>query len=69
MTDQITLATVEKITLAATETRLEHDLLCDEEVPNSAYWGIHTKRAFENFPISGVPVGHFPDFFNSLALV
>ena len=39
--------------------RLEHDLLGEREVPNSAYWGIHTLRAIENFPISGVPIGHY----------
>jgi aspartate ammonia-lyase len=35
----------------------------------SAYWGIHSQRAVENFPITGVPVGHFPDLVRALALV
>ena len=68
MTDQITLATIETIPLAATETRLEHDLLGDAEVPSAAYWGVHTKRAVENFPITGVPIGHFPELVRALAM-
>lgn len=31
------------------DVRIEHDLLGEREVPNSAYWGIHTLRAIENF--------------------
>ncbi len=49
--------------------RIEHDLLGDAEIPRDAYWGVHTKRAVENFPITGVPVGHFPDFVRALVLV
>jgi aspartate ammonia-lyase len=41
------------------ETRTEHDLLGTREVPADAYWGIHTLRALENYPISGASVGHF----------
>ena len=32
---------------------LEHDLLGDREVPADAYYGVHTLRALENFPITG----------------
>src|SRR5262249_15414095 len=49
--------------------RLEHDLLGEREVPAHAYWGIHTLRARENFPISGTPIGAFPDLVRSMALV
>jgi aspartate ammonia-lyase len=49
--------------------RLEHDLLGDYEVPASAYWGVHTARAAENFPISGVPIGHYRSLIRALALV
>ncbi len=49
--------------------RLEHDLLGDYEVPSSAYWGVHTARAAENFPISGVPIGHYRSLIRALALV
>jgi aspartate ammonia-lyase len=54
---------------ASAETRREHDLLGEADVPMSAYWGIHSQRAVENFPITGVPVGHFPELVRALALV
>ena len=31
--------------------RLEKDLLGEREIPLDAYWGVHTLRAVENFPI------------------
>ena len=49
--------------------RLEHDLLGDFEVPQDAYWGVHTARAVQNFPISGVPIGHYRSLIRALALV
>ncbi|SDS41655.1 aspartate ammonia-lyase [Paenibacillaceae bacterium GAS479] len=36
--------------------RLEHDFLGEKEVPESAYYGIQTLRAVENFPITGVNI-------------
>lgn len=42
------------------QRRIEHDLLGELEVPAEAYWGIHTLRAINNFPISLVPIGHYP---------
>lgn len=54
---------------ASAETRREHDLLGEADVPQSAYWGIHSQRAVSNFPITGVPVGHFPNLIRALALV
>ena len=41
----------------APKTRLEHDLLGERPVPADAYWGIHTLRAVENFPITGRAIG------------
>ena len=35
-------------------TRKEHDLLGDRDVPADAYYGVQTLRAFENFNITGV---------------
>jgi len=35
--------------------RIETDLLGEREVPEDVYWGIHTLRAIENFPLSGRP--------------
>ncbi|MFL5289223.1 MAG: aspartate ammonia-lyase [Rhodopila sp.] len=54
---------------ASPETRREHDLLGEADVPASAYWGIHSQRAVKNFPITGVPIGHFPELVKALALV
>lgn len=51
------------------EFRIEHDLLGDEKVPASAYYGIQTQRAQSNFNITGVPIGHFPELIKALAIV
>jgi aspartate ammonia-lyase len=51
------------------ETRQEHDLLGNMDVPNEYYYGIQTLRALHNFPISGIPINHFPPLINALALV
>ncbi len=50
-------------------TRIEHDLLGDREVPAGAYYGVHTLRAIENFPITGVPISAHPDLVSGLAAV
>jgi aspartate ammonia-lyase len=39
--------------------RQEHDSMGDVEMPASAYYGISTERARQNFPISGRTVGDF----------
>ena len=52
-----------------TKTRIEHDLIGDIEVPAKALWGVHTARAVENFPITGVPIGHYRNFVKALGLV
>ncbi|PWQ93711.1 aspartate ammonia-lyase [Leucothrix arctica] len=49
--------------------RLEHDLLGDKEVPATAYYGIQTLRALENFNISGITLNFYPDFIKGLAKV
>jgi aspartate ammonia-lyase len=51
------------------DMRVEHDLLGEREVPADAYWGVHTLRALENFPITGTSVGLWPEFIRALALV
>jgi aspartate ammonia-lyase len=51
------------------EPRIEHDLLGDHPVPAGAYYGVHTVRAVENFPISGISVGAHPLFVEALAAV
>lgn len=50
-------------------TRTEVDLLGPKEVPADAYWGVHTQRAIENFPISGKAVGEYPGFVRGMAEV
>jgi aspartate ammonia-lyase len=50
-------------------TRTEHDLLGDREVPRDALYGVQTLRAVENFPITGIRLGHYPQLIRSLAMV
>ncbi len=44
-------------------------MLGDYQVPINAYWGVHTARAVDNFPISGVPIGHYRSLIQALAIV
>ncbi|MGA4847485.1 aspartate ammonia-lyase [Streptomyces sp. G5(2025)] len=53
----------------APATRREHDLLGDRDVPADAYWGIHSLRATENFPITGIPISVYPQLIDALAAV
>jgi len=66
---QVTVPSPSAAGTALTATRSEHDLLGDRDVPAEAYWGIHTLRALENYPISGTPISNFPDLIRALALV
>ncbi len=50
-------------------TRVEHDLLGERDIPADAYWGIHTLRALENYPITGTPISIYPELVKALALV
>src|SRR5687767_6408393 len=49
--------------------RVEHDLLGDRAVPADAYYGIHTLRALENFPITGTSISIYPDLVVAYACV
>src|SRR5687767_11087381 len=49
--------------------RIEHDLLGDRAVPASAYYGVHTVRALENFAITGTPISIYPDLVSALACI
>ena len=53
----------------ATATRIEEDSLGTLELPRDCLWGLHTERAIANFPISGIPLSHFPEFVRALAWV
>ncbi|MDP3703213.1 MAG: aspartate ammonia-lyase [Candidatus Omnitrophota bacterium] len=48
-------------------TRLERDSLGTKRVPSSAYYGIQTFRAVENFPISGLRLP--PEMVRAFALI
>ena len=39
------------------------------EIPADAYWGIHTARALENFPITRRAIHNYPDLITALAIV
>ncbi|MEE0238793.1 MAG: lyase family protein, partial [Pauljensenia sp.] len=50
-------------------TRTEEDLLGTREVPDDAYWGIHTLRAIENYQISGRTINEAPELIRAFAQV
>src|SRR5262249_30797944 len=50
-------------------TRVEHDLIGDRAVPADAYYGVHTLRALENFPITGTSISIYPDLVVAYACV
>lgn len=49
--------------------RREHDLLGERAVPATAYYGVHTLRALENFPITGTAISIYPDLVVALACI
>ncbi len=51
------------------QTRSEHDLLGDRDVPRDALYGVQTLRALENFPITGIAIREFPQLVEALASV
>ncbi|MEO7493825.1 MAG: aspartate ammonia-lyase [Massilia sp.] len=55
--------------LKAAPCRTESDLLGRRDVPAQAWYGIHTLRAIENFSISGVPIGRYPQLVAALAVI
>ncbi|HSH89314.1 MAG TPA: aspartate ammonia-lyase [Ramlibacter sp.] len=52
-----------------TTFRTEHDFLGDKQIPADAYWGVHTARAVDNFPISGTPISAMPDLIRAFGYV
>ncbi|MGJ7560644.1 aspartate ammonia-lyase [Brevibacterium casei] len=55
--------------LGAGATRTETDALGSLEIPADAYWGVHTARARENFPIAARPISVYPEFVRAYACV
>src|ERR1700687_2772201 len=49
--------------------RREHDRVGERDVPAAAYYGVHTLRAVENFPISATPISIYPDLIAALASI
>ncbi|WP_216688639.1 aspartate ammonia-lyase [Hymenobacter siberiensis] len=50
-------------------SRIEHDFLGERSLPDTAYYGIQTLRALENFDITGIPIKNEPLFVQALAYV
>jgi aspartate ammonia-lyase len=51
------------------EYREESDLLGPKRIPKSAYWGVQTLRAHENFTVSLVPLSNYPLLVSAMAMV
>lgn len=49
--------------------RIEKDSLGEKQVPVSAYYGIQTLRAVENFPITRIPISHFPKMGMAMGMI
>ncbi|SDM40710.1 aspartate ammonia-lyase [Oryzisolibacter propanilivorax] len=49
--------------------RQEKDFLGIKTIPPDAYWGVHTARAVENFPITGHSVAQMPELVRAFAFV
>ncbi|WP_092402704.1 aspartate ammonia-lyase [Candidatus Ichthyocystis sparus] len=49
--------------------RIEHDSLGEWPIPYNVYWGIHTARAIDNFPITRHYIGEEPQFVRAIAEV
>ncbi len=50
-------------------TRTERDSIGEMDIPADADYGIHTARAVENFPITGITLSLYPELIESLAMV
>ncbi len=51
------------------QARVERDFLGQVHIPRGAYWGVHTARALENFPISKTPLSTHPELVAALGAV
>lgn len=54
---------------AQDQFRTEKDLLGEKQIPASAYYGVQTERALENFQISGISINHYAGFVEAWAIV
>lgn len=51
------------------DTRTEHDLLGDREVPEEVLYGIQTLRALENFSVTRIPISHHIQLIRAMAFI
>ncbi len=51
------------------DARIESDSLGTMRIPATVYWGIHTARALENFPITRRAIYNYPDLIDAIARV
>src|SRR3954471_12162087 len=49
--------------------RTEKDLLGEKQIASTAYYGVQTARALENFQISGMTTAFYPDYVKAFAIV
>ncbi|MDH2205440.1 MULTISPECIES: aspartate ammonia-lyase [unclassified Empedobacter] len=49
--------------------RTESDLLGELQIPETAYYGVQTQRAINNFKISNNYLSHYPEFVKALGVV
>jgi len=49
--------------------RIESDFLGEMKIPSEAYYGIHTQRAIDNFPIAEVAISVYPNIVIAYAMV
>jgi aspartate ammonia-lyase len=47
-------------------SRIEKDSLGASEIPAEMYWGIHTLRALQNFPLTGTQISSYPALVTAL---
>ena len=50
-------------------SRIEKDSLGASEIPAGMYWGIHTLRALQNFPLTGTPISSYPALVTAVAQI
>lgn len=69
-TDIITSAETESMRARkATHFREEEDLLGTLEIPENAYFGVHTLRAVDNFQISRTSINQIPELIRAMVMV
>ncbi|MDX2306517.1 MAG: aspartate ammonia-lyase [Microscillaceae bacterium] len=49
--------------------RYESDSLGSLPIPEDAYYGVHTERGRQNFAVSGITLGHFPQFIAGMVMI